>query len=200
MPSVVIAGSVEDIFNTRQRVWVVVCWNASTTIALCIGPIYASYIIVSIGWRWVYYSAAMCTGGLCLAFLGVKESRPSVLLGRKIEQLRTMTDITDLRWNNADSASDWKTFTRIVVVRPIHILFTEPLVILVAIISGVSWGIIYLFTESIMDIYQSMGFNKVQASLMFIAIAIGVSLTLIPRFWDMRVVRRRQNAHEHVEP
>ncbi|KAI9162727.1 major facilitator superfamily transporter [Paramyrothecium foliicola] len=200
VPSVVIAGSVEDLFNTKQRVWAVVLWNSSTTIALCIGPIYAAYIISSGGWEWVYYSAAICTAGLCLALLKVAESRPSVVLGRKIAKLRETTSITDLRWTNADTAKDWKEFAHIVVVRPMHILLTEPLVILIAITSGVSWSIIYLFTDSIILVYRSMGFTDSHASLAFLSIAIGVLLTLIPRFSDMKKLHLRQEANKPIEP
>lgn len=184
--------------------WVVVLWNAATTIALCIGPIYASYIIASpAGWRWVYYSASMTTGALTVALLGVRESRPSVLLGRRVAMLaREQSDsIDDFRWKNADPISGgWKSFANIVVVRPAYILLTEPLVILIAFISGISWGIIYLFTESTRGIYQSMGFNKKTASLPFLALAFGVCLTFLPRIWDIKVVSRRHAAKQPVEP
>lgn len=200
VPSVVIAGSVEDLFNSRDRVWVVVLWNAATTIALCLGPIYAAYIISYLGWKWVYFSAGVVTAVICLGLCGMKESRPSVLLGRKIERLRRETDMTNLTWNNADAAPDWRTFAQIVVVRPMHILCTEPLVILISIISGVSWGIIYLFTESTIAIYQSIGFSKTHASLPFLAVAVGATLSFIPRIWDIKVVNRRHKAAEHVEP
>lgn len=205
VPSVVIAGSVEDLFDTRARVWVVVLWNAATTIALCLGPIYASYIIATpnAGWRWVYYSASIVTGTLTLTLLRVKESRPSVLLGRLVTRYsREQNEPTeDLRWNNADStAAGWRAFSYIVVVRPAHILFTEPLVVIIAVISSISWGIIYLFTESMGTIYQDMGFSRSGASLPFLAMACGVLLTFLPRFWDMRIIRRRHRDKEPVEP
>lgn len=200
VPSVVIAGSVEDLFNTRERVWVVVIWNAATTVALCIGPIYAACIIESYDWRWVYFSAGIGTGALGLAVLGIKESRPSIILKRNIERLRQETAITDLTWRNADAAPDRKKFVEVVVIRPMHILCTEPLVILVAIISGISWGIIYLFTESTIGIYQSLGFSKKQASLPFLAVAFGVVLTFAPRVLDMKKVDHRRKASELIEP
>lgn len=184
--------------------WVVVLWNAATTIALCIGPIYASYIIASqAGWRWVYYSSSIITGVLTVALLGVRESRPSVLLKRRVAKLarEQSGNIDDFRWNNADPRSGgWKAFAHIVVVRPAYILVTEPLVILIAFISGISWGIIYLFTESTRGIYQSIGFTKTTASLPFLALAFGVCLTFLPRLWDMKVVSRRHAAKQPVEP
>lgn len=85
-PSVVVAGSVEDMFNARARVWVVVLWNAGTTAGLCFGPVYAAYISAAAaagagaggGWRWVFRSAAAVTAVLFVALLWVRESRPSM--------------------------------------------------------------------------------------------------------------------------
>ena len=50
VPSVVIAGSVEDMFNSRRRVWLVLAWNSFSTAALVIGPIYGTYIGMNCGW------------------------------------------------------------------------------------------------------------------------------------------------------
>lgn len=201
VPSVVIAGSVEDIYDTRSRVWIVVLWNAGTTVGLCCGPVYAAYISQALGWRWVFWSSAAVTGGLGFAVLGVRESRPSLLLGRKIELLRRegMRE-GETGWYNPDSSTDWRTLLEMVVIRPARILATEPLVIMVAFISAVSWGMIYLFTEALTPIYVSMGFTTAQASLAFMGIAFGVLFTFLPRFWDMRVVRRRREKGEVVEP
>ncbi|KAH7311226.1 major facilitator superfamily transporter [Stachybotrys elegans] len=199
VPSVVIAGSIEDLFNAKHRVWAVIVWNASTTVALCLGPIYAALVIDSSGWEWVFYSAGIGTLVLCAALLGVKETRPSVVLSRKIELLRTTTNIVDLRWANADPVQSRKAFAYIVLIRPMYILLTEPLVILIAIISGVSWSIIYLFTDSIIQIYGSMGFTRTQSSLVFLSIAVGVLLTLLPRFPELQKLQHRAQ-DQPVEP
>jgi MFS family permease len=50
VPSVVIAGSIEDMYASTHRVWMILLWNSSTTLALTIGPIYGSYIAHAIGW------------------------------------------------------------------------------------------------------------------------------------------------------
>ncbi|KXJ97225.1 major facilitator superfamily transporter [Microdochium bolleyi] len=200
VPSVVIAGSIEDLFNIRQRVWMVIIWNSSTTIALCLGPIYASYMIARVGWEWVYYSASICTLAMSVALLPMRESRPSVLLGRKIEELRELKSIADLRWTNADVAQNRQAWTRIVVVRPMQILVTEPLVMLVALTSGISWSVVYLLTESISGIYSTMGFTNSEASLVFLSVAVGVLVTLGPRFAEIKQVDQLQAAGKHVEP
>ncbi|TQN65720.1 putative transporter [Colletotrichum shisoi] len=200
VPSVVIAGSVEDMFNTKRRVWIIVLWNAGTTVGLCLGPIYAAHISEAVGWRWIFHSAAVITAVLFICLCGIKESRPSILLGNIIGQMAKETTIQELGWHNPDEAQDWRALVRISVIRPGRILVTEPLVIMVAFISALSWGMIYLFTESLTVVYISVGFTKTQASLPFLAIAVGVLFTFLPRLWDMRVLRDRQRKQLPIQP
>ncbi|CCF47866.1 major facilitator superfamily transporter [Colletotrichum higginsianum] len=200
VPSVVIAGSVEDMFNTKRRVWIIVLWNAGTTVGLCLGPIYAAHISEAVGWRWIFHSAAVITAVLFICLFGIKESRPSILLGNIVGQMATETTIQELGWHNPDEAQDWRALVQISVIRPGRILVTEPLVIMVALISAFSWGMIYLFTESLTVVYISLGFTKTQASLPFLAIAVGVLFTFLPRLWDMRVLRDRQRKQLPIQP
>ncbi|KAK6822005.1 MFS multidrug transporter [Apiospora arundinis] len=200
VPAVVTAGSVEDIFNTRTRIWIVVLWNGGSTAGLCFGPVYAAYIQAACGWKWVYYSSAIVTAVTFLYLIGVRESRPSKILKTKITKLMGCGKIHNLDWHNPDHSPDMASFVNLVVIRPVHLLCTEPLVIMVTAISSISWGIIYFFTESLTIDYTSMGFSKTQASLPFLAMASGVLLTLFPRLWDTKVAKRRQAQHKPVEP
>lgn len=50
VPSVIIAGSIEDLYAGTQRVWMILVWNSSTTLGLIVGPIYGTYIASAIGW------------------------------------------------------------------------------------------------------------------------------------------------------
>lgn len=50
VPSVVLAGSIEDLFGDESRLWWILVWNSFTTLGLTVGPIYGSFIAASIGW------------------------------------------------------------------------------------------------------------------------------------------------------
>ncbi|KAI9699244.1 MAG: hypothetical protein M1820_007216 [Bogoriella megaspora] len=199
VPSVVIAGSVEDIFNSRRRVWLVLVWNGLATAGLIFGPIYGVYIESKYGWRWIYYSAAIGTAVLTTFCFGLKESRPSLLLNRKVERLRkTLSE--ELIYENHDAVPDKKTLINLVLIRPSRLLVSEPLVILVATLTAISWGIIYLFTEALTKVYMSMGLSKTTSSLPFLAIGVGIMFTIIPRFWDLKVVEKRRRNNEPLQP
>ncbi|KAI9663138.1 MAG: hypothetical protein M1821_008186 [Bathelium mastoideum] len=198
-PSVVIAGSVEDMYNSRRRVWLVLAWNAVSTSALIIGPIYGTYIEYACGWRWIYYSAAIGTAALTLLTLGIKESRPSLILSRKVEQLQKVVS-EKIVFDNYDAAPTARMFLEVVLIRPSRLLVSEPIVILVATLTAIAWSIIYLFTEALTNIYISIGLSNTSASLPFLAMLIGVSLTVLPRFWDIKVANKRRRNNEPLEP
>jgi MFS family permease len=50
VPSVVAAGSIEDIFVSKTRTWLVTVWLVIANLSLVLGPIFASYVSASIGW------------------------------------------------------------------------------------------------------------------------------------------------------
>ena len=50
MPSVVVNGSIEDMFNTDTRIWIVFMNAISTNIGLAGGPIMSGYITTTLGW------------------------------------------------------------------------------------------------------------------------------------------------------
>ncbi|KAK0618882.1 MFS multidrug transporter [Immersiella caudata] len=201
IPAVVTAGSIEDMFDGRQRVWLVVLWNAGSTAGLCLGPVYATFILTVLKWRWVFHISAMVTAVCFLLLLGIRESRPSQLLKRKVAVLRKQ-GARDLEWFNPDHSPDVKTLFRLVAIQPLKLLATEPIVVMVTTISAVSWGVIYLFTECLQDVFVSMsaGFTRTTSSLVFLAFIPGIVLSMLPRFWDSRIVRKRLANGEMIVP
>lgn len=50
IPTVVVLGSMEDMFNAKERIWTIYFWATAGSLALCVGPIMSSYITVALGW------------------------------------------------------------------------------------------------------------------------------------------------------
>jgi hypothetical protein len=75
--------------------------------------------------------------------------------------------------------SDFKPFARIAVSRPLRLFFTEPIDFMVSVISAVAFGMIYLFTDELPPVYQSVGFSTTSSTLPFLGICVGLVLGLI---------------------
>jgi MFS family permease len=50
IPTIIIAGSVEDMYSQETRVWMIFAWGVASNIGLTLGPIYSTYITENIGW------------------------------------------------------------------------------------------------------------------------------------------------------
>ncbi|RAK94073.1 MFS multidrug transporter [Aspergillus costaricaensis CBS 115574] len=188
IPTTVVVGSIEDTFNSRERVWVICIWTMFANLGLVVGPILSTFVVAYTQWRWLFYIAAMVTGILTLLLLTLNESRPSLLLAREVATLRKVTKIDTLEGLNPDKAPDLRSFVRIALFRPIRLLFTELIVFTVSIISAVAIALVYLFTEALPPIYESFGFTPKQACLPFIAIGLGLTLGLLTRCLDLRII------------
>ena len=49
IPSAVIAGSINDMFNMRCRVWILFTWVLAESIGLGVGPIFSTYVTQFLG-------------------------------------------------------------------------------------------------------------------------------------------------------
>ena len=50
IPTVVVAGSIVDLFNAKDRIWLVFLWTLVSNMGLIIGPIMSTYVTVALGW------------------------------------------------------------------------------------------------------------------------------------------------------
>ncbi len=218
IPGTVLAGSIEDMFDTGPRTLVVYAWNTGANLGLCLGPIMGAYVTAELNWsvqtiplwfdtkcltcnrRWNFYIVSILTGIIGCLMLAMRESRPSLLLEKRLDTLKTLTGDTSLQIHNPDHVPDAQTFVKTGLLRPIKLLFTEPIVFTVAIMTSVAYGLIYLFTVVMPIIYESFGFDARHASLAFIPIGLGVVLGLPLRFYDRRILRRKQEQRKATSP
>lgn len=50
IPTVVVAGSIEDMFNAKDRIWLIFLWAMVSNMGLITGPIMSTYITALLGW------------------------------------------------------------------------------------------------------------------------------------------------------
>ena len=49
-PSIVVAGTLEDMFDSKTRLWLVSVWLIIANLALVTGPIFAAYVAFVVHW------------------------------------------------------------------------------------------------------------------------------------------------------
>ncbi|CAG8166889.1 unnamed protein product [Penicillium salamii] len=200
IPTCSITGSIEDMFNSKDRIWMMLCYIGAANLGVAMGPVMSAYITFAFSWQWIFYIAAMITGGISLLLLSIRESRPSLVLEGEVKELRKRTGIETLECLNHDSVPDMKTFVQVNLGRPVKLLCTEPIVFCVSFMGGTAMAIIYLLTEALPKIYEAKGFDHEQSSLPFLALGIGFIFNVPGRLADVRTANALRKNDCHVPP
>ncbi|KZL67690.1 MFS multidrug transporter (fluconazole resistance protein) [Colletotrichum tofieldiae] len=185
IPTVVITGSIEDLWDTRARVWWVFWWVLVGNLGLLTGPMISDGILGHSHWKWVFYTAAIVTACLACLLFTIKESRLSVLL------LIVAPAATEAAPDQASATRTPNRREKLDLLRPLRLLVTEPIVFLVSIVTAVSFGLIYLFTEVLPMIYLAPAFGASPKNVPFLAIGLGTFLSIFTRGYDIHVLARR---------
>ncbi|CAI7597405.1 unnamed protein product [Penicillium glandicola] len=201
IPYTIIGGSIEDMFNSHARIWAMYYWTVASNIGLILGPIMSTYIIAGLDWRWNFYIFAIIiaaiTGGLCF----IRESRPSLLLACEVKRVTNMTTMQSIPPPlNHDHIPDLNTFVKEALFRPAQLFFQEPIIFAIAMMISVAMSLIYIFTEALQPIYESMGFANTDASLIFIAIGLGTCLSTLTRVLDSYILNYFRKQGRPIKP
>lgn len=135
--------------------------------------------------RWNFYIFAMIIAAITGGLLFIRESRPSLLLANEVRKVMDMTSTKSIPPPlNHDHIPDLHTFVTESLFRPAQLFFREPIIFIIAMMIAVAMSLIYIFTQALQPIYESMGFKETEASLIFIAIGLGTVFSAFTRLLD----------------
>jgi MFS family permease len=222
IPTIVVAGSIEDVFNSRARVWWIFVWASVGTAAVAVGPIFGSYVTqsASLGWyamlltismqdradvvtpfrRWVFYMPAIGLGivlGFCLT---LKETRPSLLLCREAAVVKRRFPDQKIQILNPDEVPGFRALVTATLLRPLRLLFTEPIIAAVAFMGAVTTVLFYTQAESIPLVFQLYGWSPAAASLGFVPLLLGSLTSFLVRFVDQHKLDKIVRNNQRIEP
>lgn len=140
----------------------------------------------------MFFVGCMC----CLT----RESRTSRILQQQIKQIRKQTGRSDLSSETHAAPPTPREFVRKYLALPVVLLVTEPIVIVVTILSAIAWSLLFLFTESLSVVFSLYGFTDTQTSLFFIPILIGVFGGIPVRLHDYSLLRNKNMKGEPLKP
>lgn len=199
--SSMVGGVISDLYHSHERNTSMALFSGGALFGTGLGPIVAGVITQHLQWRWVFWVQSITNGLLILAIIVFfKESRGSVLLSRKAAALnkwyeeREAAGFVGVEMPNPDGEGAiaqrirWKVKTdeeretvvkmiQISVWRPIHLLFTEPVVFFFSLWVSFAWAVLYMTFASLPLIFSvSHSFNTEQCGAVFTAMCIGAAI------------------------
>jgi MFS family permease len=50
VPGNIVGGSIEDLFNSKERIWAIYWWTTASNVGLILGPIMSSHLVAYLNW------------------------------------------------------------------------------------------------------------------------------------------------------
>jgi MFS family permease len=146
-----------------------------------LGPIVSGFVSPALGWRWSFWVALIFAGVSCTLIVLLSETNLNQLkiLHQDFEEATTLR----LTMTKSKSKRNWsETITRI-LLRPLYLLLTEPIVSTCSGYLALCYSIYYMSFQAFPIIFvQLYGLSPGQCGLVQLTIAAGCILTL-PIYW-----------------
>lgn len=121
----------------------------------------------------MFYIQLMIYGASApLIYLTFRETRGLVILSKRARNTRQLPEKTATGARH--SAVSVKEFIYGNIIRPFRLLFTEPVVFAFTLLSALSYGIVFVSTQSVTQVYATnYGWNDYQSGLLQVSIVVG---------------------------
>ncbi|KUJ10716.1 MFS general substrate transporter [Mollisia scopiformis] len=178
-PMTLVGGTLADLWRTEERGVPMAAFSAAPFIGPAIGPLVGGFLSDAAGWRWLYWIQLILAGivWFLITFTVPETYAPTILAARAKKLRKTTND----QMHVTEQDLDERPFTErlwIFLVRPVQLLFLEPIVFLVSVYMSVLYGLLYMFFVAYPIIFQEgKGYTAGITGLMFIPLAIGVLLS-----------------------
>ena len=175
-PLAVVAAVFSDMFDNRTRGIAITLFSMTVFTGPLLAPFVGGFITSSyLGWRWTQYIAAIM-GFLAfdLDFFFLEETYPPVILVSKAADLRRRTKNWGIHAKQEEIEVDFRELVSKNFSRPLRLLFTEPIVLLLSIYMSFIYGLLYLFLTAYPLVFVGVhGFNPGQSGLTFFGMIAG---------------------------
>ncbi|KAL4779197.1 MFS general substrate transporter [Aspergillus varians] len=180
-PIAVVTGVLADVYrDPRTRGRAVAIYMVATAFGPLIGPIISGFAAPTLGWRWSFWINTILAGATMIPVLVLPETHGRLLLERqKVGAADASPRFMPSRQNHRDIT----TFMRTVLLRPLRMLFFEPIVAASSTYLALVYAIFYMSFQAYPIIFQEIHhMSPGICGLAYLPIGAGC-LLFLPVFW-----------------
>ncbi|KXH54732.1 major facilitator superfamily transporter [Colletotrichum salicis] len=189
-------GMIADLFESDKQQYAVAYVVFSSVGGSVLGPIVGGFTEEYLHWRWsIWVQLIFGVAVQALHAFTVPETRTTIMMNRIAKRRRKegnpniwgpdeLVPFKD-RFSAKEVISTW--------IRPFKMFLTEPIVLVLSLLSGFSDALIFMFIQSFVLVYGQWNFTTVQVGLAFIPIGIGYVLA-----WLLFIPAIKRNIKERA--
>lgn len=192
-------GMIADLWEPDAQQYAVAAVVFSSVGGSVLGPVVGGFVEAFLPWRWNIWIQLIFGGFVQIAhLLFVPETRVTVMMDRIAKKMRDSGENPNIygptegmsfrqRFPPRELMATW--------IRPFKMFLTEPIVLVLSLLSGFSDALIFMFIQSLSLVYDQHGFNTWEKGLAFIPIVIGYFLAWFSFFPVIKrnIKERRDN-------
>lgn len=177
----VVPGVLADFYDNTYRGVAISLYALTVFGGPFVAPIVGGFTASSyLGWRWTLYIPAilaLASGALSVVFL--RESYHPCILIRKAASLRSESGNWGIHAKQEEIELDIGALIEKYLARPVKLLITEPVLLLVSLYMSFIYGLVYALLEAYPYVFEHIhGMDPGIAGLMFVGLITGVVLAL----------------------
>lgn len=189
-------GMIADMWEAETQQYAVAFVVFSSVGGSIVGPIVGGFCEQYLAWRWCIWLQLIFGGFVqILHFVTVPETRSTILMNRIAKKRRKETNANV--WGPDELVPFKERFSAreimLTWIRPFRMFLTEPIVLVLSLLSGFSDALIFMFIQSFALVYKQWNFDAVQTGLAFIPIGIGYTLA-----WLLFIPAIKRNIKERA--
>jgi DHA1 family multidrug resistance protein-like MFS transporter len=172
----VVPALLSDIYSSSHRSTALALYALTVFVGPFIAPFIGGFVSSStLGWRWtLYVPAIMSFTSSIFFFLFLTETYTPVLLQRKAAVIRRQTSNWGIHAKHDEVEINLHEIVNKNFTRPLRMLATEPILLLVSVYMSFIYGIVYALLEAYPLVFESVyGMTPGVGGLPFIGLIIG---------------------------
>lgn len=177
-PLAVGGGVLSDLFTPEERGRAISVYSVAPLLGPALGPVAGGFIAENTSWRWCFYSTTIACGVIQLGALYFLQETysPALLAKRKRHLIKTTgNELLHTEYDNPDRSLA-RTLTA-ALTRPFRLLFTQPILIFLAVYMMYLYGTIYLLITTFPTLFGTVYHESPSIQgLNYISLGIGFFL------------------------
>lgn len=176
-PLAVGAGSNIDLWSARARTRAGSIFLLAPFFGPALGPIVGGFVAQYKGWRWTQWCSAVLGATVFALTLGCQETYAKIILKKRAKKLGLPPPPSP---GSPSGLPALKLLFTVTVTRPIHMLLTDPIVILYSAYTAFNFAVIFCFFAAFPIVFIGMyRFSIWQSGLVFVGISAGCVVAVI---------------------
>lgn len=194
------AGTNADLFPPRMRAIATTFFLLAPFAGPSLGPFIGGFAVQYKSWRWTQWCILFVSVAVYLTSLPMKETYKKIILRRRAKRL----SITPPKGPTGLRAI--KILLSVTLVRPLHMLLVEPIVIFLSLYTAFAFSVLFAFFAAFPLVFSGAPyhFTTSQVGLTFLAIGLGVAIgcacaividrTIYQKYYRQALAEGRQHA------